>query len=744
MKAVNYGLELRLFKHMRTSLSILLLVLSLAIQAQERKQIHIKKTASSIKLDGLLDDLAWQGADVGKDYQQQFPTDTVKANAQTELRLTYDDKFLYVGAKMLNPGPRTYVTPSLRRDFRGGGNDMFVIGFDTFDDRTNAFQFGINPFGVRREGLLANGGAQGGDLSLDWENKWLGEATQHDGYWMMEMAIPLKSLRYKEGSTVWNIHSYRIDSGSGERSTWSPVPRNFRLYSQAHAGELIWDEPLSSPGANLAVIPYLSSAYSEVNGETANSSESNADFGFDAKVGIGPALNLDLTVNPDFSQVEVDRQVTNLDRFEIFFPERRQFFLENADLFAQFGLDQMRPFFSRRIGVSRDESTGTNVQNKINFGARLSGKLNNNWRIGLLNMQADAQSEINLPGINYTVAAIQRKVFNRSNVGLIFINKQDLSNRAGTNFNQFNRVLGLDYNLASANNKWNGKFFFHKSFDKDDTSDDYSTALRLQYSTIQWQASILGQIVGANYNPEVGFARRTNYDRLRAEVRKNFYPKSSFLQSINPGITVDFFRNEVNGTTDSEVAFNVNGQLLSTARYGAGINRTFVYLFSDFDPTRSDNTPLEEASEYTYYDFTTTFTSDSRKPFFYTLRTSLGEYFNGNRYSIGGNINYRIQPLGIISLDFNYNKIVLPEPYGDANLVLIGPRIDITFTKKLFWTTFIQYNSQIDNININSRLQWRFKPVSDLFIAYTDNYTPDGLINKNRGIVMKLTYWLNF
>ena len=590
---------------------------------------------------------------------------------------------------------------------------------------------------------MANGGAQPGDLSLDWENKWIGEATQHEGYWMVEMAIPFKSLRFKEGSTIWNLHSYRIDSGSGERSTWSPVPRNFRLYSQAHAGQLIWDRPLKKPGSNLAVIPYLAGAYSEDNTNAPSSSMTNADFGFDAKVGIGPALNLDLTVNPDFSQVEVDRQVTNLDRFEIFFPERRQFFLENADLFAQFGIDQMRPFFSRRIGVSRDENTGTNIQNKINFGARLSGKLNNNWRIGLLNMQAAAESAINLPELNYTVAAIQRKVFSRSNIGLIFINKQDLRNQEGTSFEQFNRVLGLDYNLASPDNKWNAKFFFHKSFDKDDLNDSHSMAFRVQYSTVQWNASILGQIVGANYNPEVGFARRTNYDRVRGELRKNFYPKSKLFQSINPGITVDMFKNDLNGTTDSEISFNVNGQLLSTARYSFGVNRTFVFLFSDFDPTRSGNTPLPLGSEYTYHDFRANLTSDTRKRFFHSLRTSLGEYFGGNRYSMGGNINYRIQPLGIVSLDFSCNIIRLPEPYGDANLVLIGPRVDLTFTKKLFWTTFIQYNSQIDNININSRLQWRFQPVSDLFIAYTDNYTPEGLINKNRGLVIKLTYWLN-
>lgn len=720
--------------------------------AQQHKEIKISRATDPILVDGKLDESTWQKADIGSDFHQNFPTDTVLANAKTELRFTYDDKYLYIGAIMHNPGPREYVTPSLRRDFRGGGNDMIVVGFDTFDDNTNAFQFGMNPFGVRREGLVSNGGASRGDLSLDWENKWSGEAFQGDGYWSVEMAIPFKSIRFKEGASVWNINSYRIDSGTGERSTWNLIPRNFVLYSQAHTGQLVWDQPLESPGANVAIIPYVSSNYTQDNTGDASNTNATADFGFDAKVGIGPALNLDLTVNPDFSQVEVDRQVTNLDRFEIFFPERRQFFLENADLFSQFGLDQMRPFFSRRIGVSRDEETGTNIQNKINFGARLSGKLNNNWRLGVLNMQAAAEGNINLPSLNYTVAAIQRKIFSRSNVGLIFINKQDLRNESGTVFKQFNRVLGVDYNLASSDNKWNAKFFFHKSFDKDDPNDTegidenddtFSTSARIIYSTINWRFTALGQMVGENYNPEVGFARRTNYERANIELRKNFYPKSKVFQSINPTIGVDVFRNELNGTTDSELSIGVEGQLLNTGRFNAEIKRSFVYLFSAFDPTRSDNLELAEGTDYTYTNFEASYNSNTRNPLFFQLRTSLGDYFNGARQSLGGTLNYRILPLGIISLDFNYNRIRLPEPFGSADLWLVGPRIDLTFTKKLFWTTFVQYNSQIDNLNINSRLQWRFKPVSDVFIAYTDNYLPSDFSNKNRAIVIKITYWLN-
>ncbi|WP_420387734.1 DUF5916 domain-containing protein [Roseivirga sp.] len=735
---------------LQLSLVFLFLIPVLSL-SQERKSVHIKEAVDPIVLDGQLNEQSWQSAEATSDFWLNFPTDTLLASTQTEMKFTYDDKFIYIGAKLYNVENAGYVTPSLRRDFRGAGNDMFTISFDTFDDRTNAFQFGINPFGVRREGLVTNGGAQRGNLSLDWENKWFGEVTRTEEYWMVEMAIPFKSIRYKEGNQVWNINSYRIDSNNGERSIWSPVPRNFALYSQAHTGQLIWDKPPKKPGANISVIPYISTSMdaeggyfdNDDNTDIPRTSNSSFDAGFDAKVAVGPSMNLDITVNPDFSQVEVDQQVTNLDRFEIFFPERRQFFLENADLFGEFGSDGLRPFFSRRIGVSRDENTGVNVQNKIKFGARLSGKLNNNWRLGVLNMQAAEIEDINLPQINYTVTALQRKVFARSNLGFIFVNKQDLANGSNNNFNQYNRVLGLDYNLASPNNRWNGKFFFHKSFDKVNSNDNYAASANILYSTINWQIEGLIQSVGDNYNPEVGFARRNSYDRSSLSIQKNYYPESASIQRISPSLSYEGYANTYLGTTDYQVSAGLEFSMLNTSSINLTLNENYIYLFSAFDPTRDGNQQLPEGSDYNYTNLQVRYNGDTRNAFYINLNANAGQYFNGTRTRLGGSLNYRIQPYGLITMDFNYNRIRLPEPYGDADLFLIGPRFDITFTKKLFWTTFIQYNSQIDNLNINSRIQWRFKPVSDVFIAYTDNYFPDDFTNKNRALVIKVTYWLN-
>jgi len=300
-----------------------------------------------------------------------------------KFRVAYDEKFLYIAAKILKSvKDQPFTTPSLKRDFRGEAFDAFVVSIDPFMDRMNGFSFGINPFGVQREGLVVNGGLVGEDLSLSWDNKWFSEAKIEEEYWTTEMAIPLNTIRYKNKSDRWLINFYKLDSYNAERSSWSRIPNQFSPISLAYSKPLTFETPIEKKGLNMSLIPYISPGSfrkAQSGGNTFNTS-SSLMLGGDAKIGIGSSLNLDLTVNPDFSQVEVDNQVTNLDRFEILFPEKRQFFLENADLFANFGMDGLRPFFSRRIGVTRDQSTGQNIQNKIDAGFRLSGKLNNNYK----------------------------------------------------------------------------------------------------------------------------------------------------------------------------------------------------------------------------------------------------------------------------------------------------------------------------------------------------------------------------
>lgn len=723
-----------------------------SIVAQPLSPLPIQRATGNVTLDAVLDEADWQRAAVATNFKQFFPADTSYANSQTEVRMTYDDDFIYIGAKMYNlPGERSYVTPSLRRDYRGEANDGVTVVLDPFQDNTNAFQFGVNPFGVQREGLISNGGATSEDLSLNWDNKWYAEAKTYDGYWVAEIAIPFKTLRFKEGSTVWNINFYRIDSQKAERSTWTPVPRNFNIIALAFTRQLIWDKPLRKPGANVALIPYLAGSYAHnlFDGDQRLDDKAKYawDFGGDAKIGVGPALNLDLTFNPDFSQVEVDQQVTNLDRFEIFFPERRQFFLENADLFASFGHRDIRPFFSRRIGIAYDDVKQENILKTIYAGARLSGKVNNNLRVGLLNMQTSEEEAIGLPSLNYTVAALQQKMFNRSNASIIFVNKQPLFNENDTVYNgnleKYNRLAGFDYNLASKDGRWSGKFFYHHSFDNAKLGKTFATSAEINRNTLKWDIYLAAQHVGENYNPEVGYARRRGYSRTAAAIWYNLYPSSKTINRHGPGLDYDIIGNDTYGVTDYDVNLMYRITFRNTALFNIRFRREYIYLFSAFDPTRTGGTELPADTDYTAHLIIASFDSDFRKRFFYSLDTRSGQYFNGTRLNLDGSIGYRFQPFGSFALNFSYNKINLPQPYNDANLYLIGPRLDFTFSRSVFWTTFIQYNNQIDNVNINSRFQWRFKPVSDLFIVYTDNYFPETFTAKSRSLVVKLTYWLN-
>ncbi|MDH3651699.1 MAG: carbohydrate binding family 9 domain-containing protein, partial [Saprospiraceae bacterium] len=367
--------------------------------------LRLQRVADDIQIDGILNEKSWTQVEPAKDFWQHFPYDTLAALHQTEIGMVYDDEFLYVYTKCYGDSSG-YIIPSLKRDYNFSGNDNISLLFDTYNDQTNAFLFGMNPYGVRREALISNGGTNRGDFADSWDNKWFGEAEIHDGYWVAEFAIPFKTIRFHEGSKRWRFNSYRFDAQVNEISTWIHIPKNHIIMDLGRTGELIWDDPLQKPGANISLIPYATTGlFRDFEDPSQSGSDFTADIGGDAKVAVTSGLNLDLTANPDFSQVEVDQQVTNLDRFEILFPEKRQFFLENADLFGSFGLTRVNPFFSRRIGVAVDSATGLNVQNRILYGARLSGKVNDDLRLGLMNMQTARQQSNGLPGFNYTVAA---------------------------------------------------------------------------------------------------------------------------------------------------------------------------------------------------------------------------------------------------------------------------------------------------------------------------------------------------
>lgn len=720
----------------------------LAQKVNENFKLLCNRATDGISIDGVLDEETWINADVAEDFHMIMPMDTSLANAITEVRVAYDDKNFYISAVCYLKEPGAIVVASMKRDFSFGTNDNFFCVIDPFNDRTNGFTFGANAAGAEWDGQVADGGM----ANLNWDNKWKSKVKNYEDRWIFEGAIPFKTLRYKKGLKTWGMNFSRLDLSYNEKSAWAPVPRQFPSISMAFTGVMVWDEPPPNPGTNISVIPYATASTSK-NNEDGSQVENELDAGFDAKVSLTPSLNLDLTVNPDFSQVEVDRQVTNLSRFELFFPERRQFFLENSDLFANLGFRSVRPFFSRRIGL----------ESPIIAGGRLSGKLDENWRIGVMDIQtgevsAKYDSEGNLeqgtiPNQNYAVAVLQRQVFARSNITASFINKQSFNMNnpeLDSGVNEYNRDLGIEYNLFSADNIWNGKFLLHKSFSPHLKGDDLFHSANLEYETKNFGAEWVHEYVGLNYNPEVGFVRRTGYYKISPDMRYTFFPKTvKKLASHGPSLDVTYLWDKDFKKLDSEVEFVYMFEMLDRSSFGFGGSRTYVRLQDPFDPTNSGGEELPAGSEYSNLGAGVGYNSAPGRLFTYEVGGYFGGYYNGTIVNIEGTAGYRFQPYGSINLDFSYNDISLPEPYTSESYWLISPRLEVTFTNKIFWTTFVQYNEQADNVNLNTRFQWRFLPASDIFLVYTENYLPGDTFgsvdfnSKNRALVLKVSYWLN-
>ncbi|GAA4465497.1 hypothetical protein GCM10023189_46200 [Nibrella saemangeumensis] len=707
---------------------------TLAQKKNEAVQYAIRKTSLPVSVDGVMNEAAWQTTEVATDFFMVLPMDTSRARVRTEVRMTYDDENLYLIALCYHAVPGPFYVESLRRDFAFGKNDNFLLFMDPFEDQTNGFSFGANAAGAQWDGTMYGGG----EVDLNWDNKWVSVVKNDPDKWVLEMAIPFKTIRYKKNISRWGINFSRLDLKTTEKASWAPVPRQFPTASLAYAGVLVWDQPPPATGANISVIPYVLGGVGR-NYQRDLPSAYQKKAGVDVKVGITSSLNLDLTINPDFSQVEVDRQVTNLDRFELFFPERRQFFLENADLFANFGYATIRPFFSRRIGLGVP----------IRAGARLSGKLTKDWRIGLMNMQTGRVAERGLPEQNFAIMSLQRRVFARSNIGFLFVNKESLNYARGVDslppgHSRYNRNIGLEYNLASANNQWTGKAFVLKAFSPDKSGQDVVQAAHLEYRSRRWNVLVQEEYVGRNYTAEVGYVPRNGYVRLTSTAARLFFPKGGIILSHGPKVSLSHYHTTAMQKTDylNMAFYTLTFRTQST--FTLALVDEYVRLLLPFDPTNSGKDTLARGTQHHWKAWRTDFVSKPQSVFTYAFNTRYGRYYaDGTRLNLTGEIGYRFQPYVSLLANASYNDIRLPGPYGRTTFWLVGSQVDVTLTNTVFFSTFVQYNQQTQNINLNSRFQWRYKPASDLYIVYTDNYLPFPFSVRNRALVLKFTYWWN-
>lgn len=703
------------------------------------------KTNQPIKVDGELNDLIWSIAPKASHFNLKFPNDRDTVKRKTEAQICYDDKFLY--AAFTSWDTSFTVIQSLKRDIGHIDNDGVGIILDPMNLHTTGFIFVVNAFNAQSEDQISNN--QRDDLEWNWNNKWFSATKRYDDRWTAEMAIPLKTLRFPPDIRKWGINFIRVDIKNNQYSLWTKVPANFKSFNLGFTGALEWDSVPPVPGKNIVMIPYASGNSSMETG-VAHNFTSKLNAGLDAKLTMTSSLNLDLTVNPDFSQVEVDKQVTNLTRYNLFFPERRSFFLENSDIFGEYGIPTyIQPFYSRRIGLDKQ---GNRLP--ILGGARLSGSISPTTRIGLMNIQTGGTE--NSSPQNYSAVSVNQNIFGRSVIKGYFLNRQEISSEKYKYNPQesYSRNAGLTLDMVNASGKWSGWLAYHQSMKPNFKGQNLYMETGVAYNGRRVNHDLDFATIGKNYFTDMGFVQRIeNYDAERdTTIRVGFwhiyeqseikwFPKKGIISRhalsaenyivFNPNSTL----NERSNGLTYKIDFN------NTSTLNANILDNFVDLLFPISFTGSVPLPKDQ---YHFIQSMISYISDSRKILGFSITGGFGGFYNGQVKSLGGSIIVRSRPHVNVELRGEMNKLIFPGNYGSTQLFLISPRIEINFNTNVAWTTFLQYNTQANNFNINSRFQYRFRPMSDIYLVYTDNYFTDPFLkNKNRAIVFKVNYWLN-
>jgi len=748
-----------------------MVVSGLIAQNKPGTQLPIKRAASAVEVDGVLDEQAWRDATVATGFFLNFPVDSALAPFQTEARVTFNDQFIYVSFVCYDDD-KPYIVQSLKRDFDFENNDNVTFQIGPYNDKQNGFFFTVTPYSVQMEGTVSGGGTNDGGYGINWDNKWYSKSTRHKDKWIAEIAIPFKSIRYKNVGE-WNVNFLRWDRKHNQASTWVAVPIQYSAGAFAYSGQLVWEDPAPKPSMNISLIPYIAGSASRDSEVTPTQKNNDLQPGLDAKVAITPSMNLDLTINPNFSQVDVDQQVINLTRFEYQFPERRQFFLENSDLFANAGFPNSRLFFSRRIGLATDSTKNKNLkQVPIAFGARISGSINKKWRLSMMDMQTKEKLELGLPRQNYAVATVMRNFGQQSNISFTYVDKTSLGLRASDTlkyfhedvrkyrvsngdstavFSEYSRAFGVDLEMLSKDNKWYSGSFYSISQNPFVSKKNHSGGVFNQFNTRQFNVFLGAMFVGENYNSETGYVPvhgvYPGFWSAFSSINYRMYPKNSGIAFTGPQSMYNIIHTPDGTLTDQNYSVGYSMNFKNSMAFEINGQYTYSRLTNTFNPIDPFGTknfvPFVKGDVYDWLAVNARFKSNQRTIVNFSSELTFGEFYNGSALNIKGQLNYRYQPYVSMALRFDYNDVKLASGHGQQKLFVVGPRLDVTFTNKLFLTTFVQYNNLRDNIGLNTRLQWRFKPASDFFIVYSENYFPETLSSKNRALVFKFTYWLN-
>ncbi len=700
-------------------------------------------------LDGdVLGDPAYADAVLATGFVQNRPFEGQPASERTEVRIVYTADTIYFGVVCYTDDPGTIVVADSRRDSDMTETDSFQIILDTYLDGQNGFVFGTNPAGIEYDGQVTNEGqgsgrfggggsgrpsnsrqqrGSGGGFNLNWDGAWQVVARVTDLGWTAEIAIPFRTLRYPRNEVQnWGVNFQRNIRVRNEQAYWSPLPRQYNINRISLAGEL---QDVEVPAQrNLQLTPYLlgESLY-----RTQDRRELNrGDLGVDLKYSVTPSMTLDLTYNTDFAQVEVDDQQINLDRFTLFFPEKRPFFLENAGLFSVGQSGAVDIFFSRRIGLA---DSGEQVP--IIGGGRLSGKLGRNTNVGFLNMQTASVGASGTTGQNFTVARVRQDLPNRSNIGAMLVNRQATGSLGGNR--DYNRTYAFDGRWGIGDGGTVSGFAAATETPGLSGGDSHAYALNAQHQSEQVRLSLGYTEVAPDFNPEVGFLARQSYRRMNASVFTTLRPDDfmgvhEFRPHVNHNTVFDFEtgRQETQFThIDNHIEWR-NGYEIHT-----GMNLSREGVFEPFEIFPGIVIP---PGTYDHKEAQIAGNTNLGAPVSATINTIIGGLFGGDRVTITPSIAARVGETFNATFEWSYNDLRLPS--GDFTTNLVRLRLSYSFTTRMFFQALVQYNDRADLWSSNLRFGLLSDANTGLFIVYNDIQGLGSEIPTGAGRTLTLKY----
>ncbi len=688
---------------------------------------------SKIDVDGVFDEPVWQQIPEHTNFYNYLPTDIGLASNQTSVKLFHNGEYLYVRAIYYDTTSQTRVS-TLKRDVSIVFSDAFVMVLDTQNQDQNGYLFAVNSLGNQTDGLVGRSG-NGYNLNFSWNATWQAKTQLNGTKKQYEIAIPLKALNFNKDNAFFGVQFYVRDIKNNSWTILTNVKRNYGNLDLRFNKEFEIENLPEKATSRFTLTPSTTANYQ--NDLVRHKENIVITPSLDVQYNVSSSLKLDATINPDFSQIDVDQQVTNLTRFSVFFPERRNFFLENSDLFANLGTNGVNPFYSRRIGARSD----------IQFGLKLSGNITPKTRIGVLNVQSD--NEDNIASQNYGVVVGEQQISKSMAATAYLINRQQTNKFKF--IDDYNRVAGLNINYKSGNNKWLGLVNLGKSFN-DGISEDthfYHAGIWYNKRGFEWNVSVKN--LGENFITDVGFVPRLNhYDAINDSIVREGFTQATtgikYEKFYENSKSLNSFRliNYNNNTYFDEYgALNQSSHFVNSALFFkdlSAIYYVYTYDFVDlkygFDPLGNGN--ALQPNSYRFGHLKIGYNSANNQRFRYRFNIQKGKYYNGNRIAGGVYLNYQLLPFANLEASYDVNKIDLHE-LGNETFHLARFTGEIFFNNRLNWTNYVQYNKQRNNFNINSRLQWEYKPLSYIYLVITDNFDKR-ITRTNWGVALKINY----